>query len=387
MPVSIYTTIEEGNPVWNDLTLTNYPWYLDGRQSTLDEGSIDPLTGNPQFKVNVNFEDRTRLTESKDYIVWANDVNALQEAIIGMQRVIGVVPFGSRGADDISARIELIEDFIVMDRSIDVDGHANLDERYMWGGAWPTNPLNATEYAAPISIKTHRHDGTYQGASKISLYSEVTGLLGKANIDLTSGEASMVTAADIYMTTAKTQTINTALANKFDKSGGTITGEVNILGNFRSLTMAEIDAVATTKVVGADVTDINSYSGYARQGLSSNGTGVLSSLSIPFRYGKYVAAIRVKVASNVSNASVASILISDGTTTHVTDSIVPSALKSTDYEMIYIEFEHKNRSGTSGKKNLSVVINFYSGITHLSIDSIVIQPVTTALYDDDSFLI
>lgn len=387
MPVSIYTTTEGGNPVWSDLHLTNYPWYIDSRQSSLDEGSIDPLTGNPQFKLNVNFEERTRLTESKDYIVKAEDVNALQDAVIGIQRVLGTVPYGARGADDISQRLDELEDFVVMDKSIDIDGHANLDERYMWGGAWPVNPLNPSQYALPVSIKTHRHDGTYQGATKINLYSEVTGMLGKSNIDLSSGGANMVTASDIYMSTAKTETINSAMSNKFDKTGGAITGPVVFGANARSLTMAEIDAYETTKVVGSEVTDFNAYSGYARYAASAGSSGVMASIDVPFRYGKYVAAIRMKVSSIMSSASVAKITISDKLSVHATDTVRPNYFKDTDYDTIYIEFDHKNRTGTAGKKNLKIDIEFYAGVTNMWIDSIVIQPVTTALYDDDSFLI
>lgn len=387
MPINPYTSKVEGKPVWNDLSLTNYPWYLDNRQTSENEGEIDPITGNPQFKLNVNFEERTRTTKANDYYVMAEDINALQDSMIAVQRTLGVQPYGIRGSDDVAKRLDFLESFVVMSKSIDEDGFDNLDKKYMWGGSWPENPSNSNIKASPISIKTHRHTGDYKGAQKIDLTGEVTGNLSKNNLDLSSGSSDMLSSEDIYTSRAKTMTISRSLDSKYDKSGGVIGGSVTVSENFKCLTMAEIDATLTRKSTGIESQDYGAYSGYARKGLSGNKAGDILVWKEHFRYGQYVAGFRMKVKSNSSSTPILKITIGDGQEIHTTDTLSPNFFASSDYEMFYIEFNHKNRVGTSGKKKLDIKIHFYNGITDLNIDSIVIQPVTTALYDDSSFLI
>ena len=381
MPKNVIIT--EGKPTWSDLLLTNYPWYIDSRQSAIDEGSIDPLTGNPQFKLNVNFEDRTRTTKAKDYYVMAEDINAIQDAVIGIQRTLGLVPYGNEY--DVAARLNEIERFVVMAKS-KLDGHMDLDSRYMWGGSWPTDSNN--NKAANISIKTHRHTGTFDNAQKINLSSEVTDKLSKLNIQLTSKDINMLTANDIYTTAAMTETISQSLDKKYDKTGGTISGNVFVQGNFRCLTMAEIDCKDTAKVVGTDRQDYKAYSGYSRYASAATASGKLVETIVPLRYGKYVAGIRMKTGSQTSASPVIEVVISDQNNIVATrDTLAPNTFKTNDYETFYIEFEHANRSGSVTKADAKIVINFFNGITSIDLDSIIIQPVTTAVYDDDSFLI
>jgi hypothetical protein len=374
MPINEYLL----NGTWSDISLTNYPWNIDKRQSEIDEGSIDPATGNIHFKLNINYEERDRLTSANAFTVFANDINVLLDAVTGIQRTVGIMPQGA--FDDVAARLTDTEAFVMKGQMIDDHIPANLDERYMWGGPVPPD-------AALLSIFKHKHSGGDANPSKIELSSEVAGLLGKSNMDLVSGTESMLTAGDMYMSTAMTQKISDAIGGKFDKTGGEISGETNVSGNFSSLTSAEIDAYETLKVVGSNSSDIGCYSGYSRKGISTDPSGLLLEKSIKLRYGKYVAAIRLRVGDNSSLSYLGRITMSDGYASHVVDYIVPNHLRSTDYEMIYIEFDHKNRIGSPGKKDLKIEIDFYTGVTSLDIDSIVIQPVTTAVYDDDSYLI
>lgn len=366
---------------YTDLTKTNYPNSLDDRPTAIDE-----LNRNTHFSVNVNFEDRDSLTNPTDYIVLADDVNALQESIIAVQRSLGAMPQGTNIDFTVDERILSIENFTMKGES-SVQGYLNLDERYMWGGSRP----NIGETPVPlVSIVGHSHDGSVGQADKIDLSSHVSGLLSKYNIDITSGGSSMLTAQDIKISSASTETIPEALAKKMDKTGGSFEGNIVVEGSFNTLMNIEIDAKDTFYETGKSYvqsgSDNYAFSGYARKAGSAALTGTLSTVNAKLRYGKYVSAFRMKSSDSTSAQSLCKILVKDSVSnTNVAELILQASDFDTvgEYKTFYLEFDHKNITGTSERGYIVPEVYFYTGIADLSVDSIVIVPITTAVYDDD----
>lgn len=374
------------NPIYGDLTLTNYPFKIDDRPGAVEIQDRDGIIinePNDHFAININYDERTAGTSMQDYTVLASDVNALQESVIAIQRALGPGINGLDGSSRLTERLEDLESFITL---IDSQGrgYQDLDNRYMWGGEFPPGLTPGTL----ISVKYHQHSGEIGGAEKINVATDITGLLAKQNMRLgvsASGDNSgMLTAGDIYLTTAANKTILKALDEKMDKAGGSFTGDVTVLGRFKSRIMAELEAVDTAHFTGRDVIDPEADCGVARSALSTDGSGDLVRAMVNLRYGKYVAIVRCKVASKSSSIPVASFKIRDTSATGspliLNRNIQPNFFHTEGYEHLYIEFEHKRIDGTS-KAPLEFFIEFNTGVTQLRIDSIVITPLTTALYD------
>lgn len=366
---------------YNDLNRTNYPNALDDRPD-----AIQTANRNPHFKVNINFENRTATTAATDYIVLADDVNALQEAIMAVQRSLGVMPQGTNLNDSVSQRFVGIENFTLYNESKEL-GFNTIDERLMWGGQ---RPSIGGDPAPLISIRQHIHSGTAGQADKISLTSHVTGLLKSVNIDLTSNSVNMLSASNIRMSTSSAQTISDKFDEKMDKGGGSFTGDVTIEGNFTSRGHVEMDAKDMLSSAGkgysASASDPYADSGYTRKAVSANTTGILCYKTVNLRYGKYVAIFRIKVLSNASTNTIAKIGIKavNGTTDLAAILVKPTDFASANtYQSFFVEFDHGYFGGHY--KTVTPQVYFYTGVTDLSVDSIVIEPITTALYDDDNF--
>jgi hypothetical protein len=281
----------------------------------------------------------------------------------------------------VATRVLNIENFILKDLSA-TEGFTSLDQRYMWGGAKPAG-LAAD---AKISVKYHLHDGTAGGADKINLASHVTGKLSKDNIDLISKTATMLSAADILMSTSSTQTISDQFNDKMDKTGGPISGPVTVSGTINSGFFMEFDAAttATSGTVGSNISDIYAESGISRRGLSTSSSGTLFAQSQRLRYGDYVACFRVKVDANISTNPVCKLYITDGT--KETSLVITPNMFATagQYDMVYLEFRHKNNHGTTARPNITVGTYFYGGVTNMNVDSVVVTPIHTTVYDDDT---
>ena len=366
---------------YTDLIRTNYPMALDDRPDALKVENQ-----NSHFKVNINFEDRVEATSPLDYIVLADDVNALQDAVIAVERTLGVMPQGENINYSISERLNDIENFMLYDESLS-SGLLSLDERLMWGGK---RPLISGSPAPLISIKQHLHSGTQGQATKIDLSSHVTGLLKKTNIDLTSNTISMLSASDIRMSTSSSQTIAEKFTEKMDKGGGTFTGNIIVQGNFTSRTHVELDAKDIPYSAGQGYTvsasDVYADSEYARKASSINGNGALCYQPVNLRYGKYVAIFRMKALANTSANTVARIAVkaTDGTTDLGVILLKPTDFaKANTYQSFFVEFDHEYFNGHN--KTVIPQVYFYTGVTDISVDSIVIEPITTALYDDDRY--
>ena len=369
---------------YTDLIKTNFPDSLDDRPDAVEE-----INRNSHFAVNINFEDRDALTSPTDYIVLADDVNALQESIIAVQRSLGVMPQGTDIDSTVGDRILNLEVYTRKGDSAS-QGYSDLDERYMWGGTRPT--VNSSP-APLISIKGHSHDGTSGQADKIDLGTHVSGNLSKVNLDISSGTTSMLTAQDIKMSSASSETIPQALANKMDKDGGTFSGDMAVEGNFKSLSFFEVEAKDTGYSTGLGYvesgSDNRAYSGYSRQATMAATSGLLSFSSHKLRYGRYVAVFRVKSSSISGSTPLAKFSIQESIDT-VSGSTIEELVVTPDdfdvsgeYKEFYLEFKHANTAGISARTYIHPRIDFYTGVADLSVDSIVITPITTAIYDDD----
>lgn len=368
---------------YTDLIMTNFPNSLDDRPDAIEEANR-----NDHFKVNVNFGSRDPFTPAIDYVVLAEDVNALQESIIAVQRSLGTMPQGMDLNYTVDERIQDIETYTLMDDS-STNGYANLDERYIWGG---TRPLVNSEPAPLISIKGHYHDGSPGQANKIDLAQHITGTLSKTYLDLDSGTPSMLSAQDIRMSEVSTETIPEVLETKFSKDGGTIDGNVVVVGSFKSLTHIELEAIDTYYDTGKGFSqatgDNYAFSGYCRRGLMSNSAGTLLRSEEVLRYGKYVAAFRMKVSDNLSGQIICYLSILNS----ILDSRIEEvSIRASDfdapneYKTFYLEFDHKNLYGSSTRAYIVPEVEFIPNIADLSIDSVVITPITTAVYDDDIY--
>lgn len=356
---------------YNDLLRTNYPDFYDDRPT-----AIDPNNRNPHFEINVNFEDRTPTTEPQKYYVLANDINSLQESIIAVQRTLGLKPQGPI-ADSISGRFETIEAYILLK----ANGFLTIDERLMWGGPKPQG-------ASLISIAHHLHDGTVGQADKIDLSRHVTGLLPRQNIDVTSGTSAMLTAETIYTSTGKSKTINGALGEKLDKlttNSQIVSGPVRFNNNMSSRMFVDLDAKdlpgMDTSAGYSNVSDSEAYSGVARRALNSNVAGrLMARFSMEgLRYWNYSVGIRLKVSSiNKSLGKVCVFALGNGVSSEGID-IYPSDFDAA-YEWQEIFFDYKFKRGSFTGAPLFCDI-WYHGGADLYIDSIVVMPIHTAVYD------
>lgn len=338
---------------------TNYPASLDSTNTSID------AKGRKFWRTDiVDFEDRTAITDPIAYIVLSNDVKALQEAVFSMQETFGVMPQSTSGT--VSARIAALEDY------------TDLDARY-GGPTW----RSIAEGSRP-TIMGHLHDGTATGASKIDLTQHVTGLLPKINInaDRTTG----LTGGDLYVDSATDKKITTAIGEKYDKTGGSITGDCQITGRFNSNIYQEADAYAVKTSLGITVATPEAYSGTAVQAINNTTeAGTLITYIHTLRYGYYSLAVRMAVSAATSPLPIATIKVYSDNTLLVSEDIYPNRFTAENvYEEQFVAFNH-HYAGTVNSKNIKINIdwlnNINSGAT-LSLDSLVITPLHVSVYDN-----
>lgn len=369
---------------YTSLTRTNYPDALDDRPD-----AVEVENRNPHFALNVNFEDRTSSTNPQDYYVLADDINALQDAIIAIQRSLGVKPQGDNGLSTVAERFLNLENYVMLGDSTN-SGFNDLDERYMWGGTRPT--ING-QPAPLVSIVSHLHDGTPGQATKIDLANHVTGLLSKNNIDLTSNTTDMLSAQDIRMSTSDSTTIPQKLDTKYDKAGGEISGDVKISGNIQCGIFFEKDAkdmgCDTDKGYQISTVDYYANSGYARKADINDLDGYLINETISMRYGYYSVILRMKIPTTDSSKNsnmLCRISLLNKKTGELTTQIITVGDFSVqdEYQNIYVNFNHRNDIGAvGGAQEFDLKVYYYSGVTPLYIDSVVIVPVGIATYYRD----
>lgn len=362
------------NDVFTDISSTLYPTKIDSRTPVAEVRTRSGVLvataaqqyGNADLTLNIDYNDYVK----------AGDVNVLQDSIIVIQRVLGTIPQGS--FPTVSARILNLES-------------KDYDARYIYKvkpSSWAYNGDTDTLY-------THKHIGDgASGPSKIDLTAEVRNKLPKSSVQLTYGvDASPILGTDIRTSSSDERSLAEVVGNQFPRSAGSsypVTGDLYINQRFYSSMYAEWDASDFT-AVGNKVADADCYSGYtarmpsgANWFISGPGSGYTK-----LRYGKYVIGFRIKLTagSTLTGTTVVCKVAAGPVTPSNAESVTTKKTVSVsdfesagNYEMIYMTFDHKLYSGQN-KVYFGVYADSSTG-TAIDVDSIVIMPSHTSVYDD-----
>lgn len=339
----------EGNRIPNkqyytDLNLTHYPSALDTR------------TNNVNMKGFVNVGEQS----IPDYVM-AEYVNSLADAVMAIERALGINPMVPTGAPANKVS-EFIRNKTVSDRLAAIEG-GDLDERY-GGSGWKYLPNRPT-------LNNHNHDGLNGHPGKINLQTEVEGKLRKGNIDLTL--ATGLTGSDIFVSSTNATTIANSLADALSKrNGGTVLGRVNFSAGVKTLTNWEFRGRDFLSLSGATLVTDNQ--GNNNQAVRAEGTAAAvfhkDSLNNTLMYGKYVIGVRVKVSAK-PNQNVLKISTGSNNST-----FIGTEFKTANkYQMVYHVFDHESVQELKIEKLAGA-----SAVT-VSIDGFFIQPVHPAVFD------
>jgi hypothetical protein len=349
-----------GNTKFTDLNMTRYPKAIDSRDASAN-------TYNANMRGFWSAGD-THMSPGQDPD-WnmAEHVNALGDAVMAIQRVLGIEPYiDYKGADKgtVAARIAAAE-----------DKDAYYDARY--GGQNWTAALGQT-------ILTHTHGGGLHEAPQINLVDEITGLLAKSHIDLT--QASGITGSDLILSVKDTTKIADAIADKLSmKTGGTIQGDLTVQGGFTSRTHKEWTASDLT--TGSSNNDANTTDGVSRRYSGTAQATIISTGITNMLCGKYVFAIRLKVSS-LTSSEVVRLSYSDKNQADNTQSKSRGyvSIKGTDfaaaneYQTFYMVFERENLDATKSGW-LTAVRSATTGSVNVDFDCAFITPVHPAVFD------
>lgn len=249
----------ESNPIagkqtYPDLNLTQYPDNIDSRANNANMKGFENL---------------------KDYNM-AEHVNALEDAVMAIQRALGIKPFVNKDGvskNTVSARIVDLE-------------NRDYDPRY--GGAG---------WIASQTLVGHTHTGTAGHPAQVNLASETQGVLPKSKLNFNAASDG-ITGADLALSTTDTRKIPDVVNDKLSVSqGGTIQKNLVVQGQLQTRFMKEYDADTAG---GALITDYSTMSNKARR---AEGTGQVEFLwgDIPnLNYGKYVLGVRARVSALVN---------------------------------------------------------------------------------------
>jgi len=257
-----------GNSKYTDLNMTFYPTQIDSKL---------PGAGyNPNLKGFWSAGDKELPAGVLPDYNMAEHVNALADAVMALQRILGVNPHidfkGGNTTGTVSTRIRAAE-----------DKDAYYDKRY--GGQSWTPALGQT-------ILTHTHGGGVSEAPKINLVDEVSGKLAKVNIDLT--QATGLTGADISMSPSVSTKIVDAINDKLSTSeGGTVRKDLIVQGKFSNRTYREWTADDANG--GIPMTDVNTLTNKSRRYSGTTQQAIIYGDLSGLLAGKYVVGYRVKV--------------------------------------------------------------------------------------------
>lgn len=327
-----------GKTNYPDLNLTNYP------------DAIDTRANNQNMK---GFENL------KDYNL-AEHVNALSDAVMAIQRALGINPFMDKDGQNkssVGGRIASLE-------------NRDYDPRYGGVGWIPSQTLVG-----------HSHTGQAGHPSQVKLGSEVQGTLSKAHLSF--AQAGGITGADLAISTTDARKIPDVVNDKLSVSqGGTIQRNLNVNGQFASRLYREWDA--STMTGGTLATDYGALTNQTRRGLGTGEVQFLNQAVSNLLYGKYVLAVRAKLSTSTSQ-DVLHLRWYDymGNGFNLKSQL---NLKGTDFtalgrwQMFYLTFEHagdvSNSHGT-----FHVWKPATASSVDLSIDCVYIMPTHPAVYD------
>jgi hypothetical protein len=349
-----------GNSKFTDLNMTFYPTQIDSK-----------IQGNAGYNPNMKgFWSAGDLNlpagQDPDYNM-AEHVNALADAIIAVQRILGINPHvdyqGGNTTGTVSSRITAAEN---------KDNY--YDKRY--GGQNWTTDLGQT-------ILTHTHGGGLSEAPKINLVDEVTGALAKANIDIT--QATGITGADLVMSSSISTKISDAINDKLSTSqGGIIKKGLSVEGTFSNRTYREWTAKDITG--GSQVTDVRTLENVARRFTGTTTQNIVAEPIKNLLMGKYVLGVRVKVSSLVSENVLRLGFYEWNASDERWKTNAATYIKGTDFDivdqwkMFYLVFDHESIDSV-GHNGIRIVKEATSASVNVDFDCAWVMPVHPAVFD------
>lgn len=336
-----------GKVNYADLNLTQYPDKIDSR-----------VTTEPGYNANMKgFQNIT------DYNM-AEHINAVGDAVISVQRALGVLPFRdkdgvSRGTVD--ARIKLLE---------------NKDYDIRYGG---------TGWANSQTLIGHTHTGAAGHPSQINLVTETQGKLPKSKVNLTYGNVDAITGADLSVSNSDSRKITDAINDKLSVTqGGTIQRFFEVRGNFASRFYREWDS-ATITAGGTPITDYSTMTNQARRTTGTAETWLLNTGIQNLLYGRYVIGFRLRT-NRLSTQELfrTGYYYMNSSGSYVWQSGI--SVKGTDFNAVnqwqtfYHTVEHKGER-SDAQCILHAVRSATSTDNTLDIDNIIMMPTHPAILD------
>lgn len=347
---------------YSDLTLANFPEFIDSRVTPVnitDTQSAIVITAAEQ-KINSLLGKRR---DNLDYVL-GQDVNVMQDTIISLERYIGPNPSGNEKT--VNKRITDLES-------------KNFDDRY------------------PLLDHTHT----------INLATSVTGKLLKTNIELDNTKDGALVASDLKMwANGSGIKLTDIIFGYLPITAGSqypVTGDLHVQGNLYSRMHCEWNAcewraenIGYTVTSATPVTDAKSDRGaLATTGLE-NGECVFlikQNGNLRLKYGNYVIGLRLRLAgctattglgkitaTNYSRGTEVPEVPSPGST--ATYDLTKDDFPSSDYEMVYMLYEHKAFANLPGNPGVCISLHWNNvpGCGTLYVDSIFVEPMHTAVY-------
>ena len=331
---------------YTDLNLTHYPNNLDSRLN------------NENMKGFVNVGEAS----IPDFVM-AEYVNAALDGIMALQRSLGVSP--QVPVNTPSANVTSVTETNTVSKRIGALESGLLDERY-GGAGWP-----GSVYANRPTLSKHAHTGLGGHPNKIGLTTEVSGLLPKQNINLTT---TGLTGKDILTSPTNTRTIEASLNDMLSKStGGVVLGLTEFRAGVRTSTLIEASAPQFKGLSGASLTSDTTatVSTCVRASGTQAGTFHTESLNRNLFFGRYAISLRAKVSNR--NVSTNVLRVTVGTQNfYFRGTDFTTANK---YQTLYFVFEH------SQVETLTIAKVASTGTIDLSVDNFSIHPVHPAVFD------
>lgn len=361
--------------------LTNWPGKTD---SGINPTGGAGWTRNPNFRLIRDFIDKEGNPDPILYFMMANDLLTLQDSVFSLQETLGIDPSTTSASGfttlTVDTRLDNLESGAVFNALFDTR-YGGLPATATYGSTWTSVYDGRPSDRSRLTILGHVHDGIYN--SKISLSSQVTGTLPKANLDLTS-----LTGDDIKVSSGTTEKISTALGHCLKDnvtSLQVVQGSFQIRKDFNTNMFHEY-GVAEDLVSGQSATaDNTSWTGYLYSASTTTPNAAFYRKTMDLRYWRYSIGLRSKVSNITGTGEVATLKIYDAATSSLIKSfsIAPNLYRSTNYEVVYTDFVF---NGTRPSSQIQVEISWTGQGKNVTwkADSISILPIHLAAYNTDT---
>lgn len=261
-----------GNKKFPDLNMSHYPDKVDSRDNTKD-GFNENMSG---------------FTNLKHYNM-AEHVNALADAVMAIQRTLGIHP-----EIDVDG-----QDHNTVDVRLDTLEKKNFDKRY-GGPNWKPD--------TGVTLEEHKHVGKAGGPSKIHLKNEVQSELEKKNINLTS---TGLTGADIRLTPEVSTPISDSITDKLSKSlGGEVRG--NTLFHKKMGSMFHREFTSDDTLVGKSIVDYKTAMKVAKRVEGNKTETVWYDNLTSLQYGRYAIGVRMRINKAINESVLSITMINQG---------------------------------------------------------------------------